>query len=146
MIPAFHCVLDQGIRDGHDDPQNFDLFQWAGSIEKVLADIREPVSPAAVAAASASAPVASTHVSGVEAEATLPPPTPLVETVRADLSDGKRKIRVQRIKGTTALFFKAKFAIDADGAARAYSPDMILKHLTWSSTQPLARRGTFKEK
>jgi hypothetical protein len=43
--------------------------------------------------------------------------------VRTDFSDGKRKIKVQRIKGTTALFFKAKFAVDADGAARAYSPD-----------------------
>lgn len=25
LIPAFHAVLDQGIFDGHDDPQNFDL-------------------------------------------------------------------------------------------------------------------------
>jgi len=33
MIPAFHCALDLGISDGHDDPQNFDLFQWGGAIE-----------------------------------------------------------------------------------------------------------------
>src|SRR5262249_18566927 len=43
MIPAFHCVLDLGISDGHDDPQNFDLFQWGGAIEKLVNDIlRQP--------------------------------------------------------------------------------------------------------
>jgi hypothetical protein len=124
MIPAFHCVLDLGIPDGHDDPQNFDLFQWAGSVEKVLSDVRGAVGPAVVAAPFAAAPTASTPAAlGVDSEAALVPAAPLVETVRTDLSDGKRKIKVQRVKGTTALLFKAKFAIDADGAARAYSPD-----------------------
>lgn len=28
MIPAYHAVIDAGISDGHDDPQNFDLTQW----------------------------------------------------------------------------------------------------------------------
>jgi hypothetical protein len=27
LIPAFHCVLDLGRSEGHDDPQNFDLAQ-----------------------------------------------------------------------------------------------------------------------
>jgi hypothetical protein len=31
--------------------------------------------------------------------------------------------KVRRIKGTKPVFFKAKMAIDADGAARAYHPD-----------------------
>jgi hypothetical protein len=48
-----------------------------------------------------------------------------IETVRSDLSDGKRKVKVMRIRDTKPVFFKAKMAIDADGAARAYHPDNI---------------------
>jgi hypothetical protein len=32
MIPAFHAAVDAGISDAHDDPQNFDLADWAGRI------------------------------------------------------------------------------------------------------------------
>src|SRR5262249_12670392 len=106
MIPAFHCALDLGISDGHDDPQNFDLFQWGGALEKVVNEIpRQPV--------------------GAVAESTAETAAIQLETVRADLSDGKRTIKVKRIKGTSPLFFKAKLAVDADGAARAYHPDDI---------------------
>jgi hypothetical protein len=60
----------------------------------------------------------------ITAAATVAAPAPLdLETVRTDLSDGKRGVKVQRIRGTTALFFKAKIACDADGAARAYHPN-----------------------
>jgi Fungal chitosanase of glycosyl hydrolase group 75 len=107
MIPAFHCVLDQGISDGHDDPQNFDLFQWGGALEKVVNEIlRQP------------------HVEAM-AEATAEAAAIELETVCSDLSDGRRGIKVKRIKGTSPLFFKAKFAVDADGAARAYHPDDV---------------------
>jgi hypothetical protein len=34
LIPAQHAVLDYGIPDGHDDPQNFDLARWAMFVEK----------------------------------------------------------------------------------------------------------------
>jgi hypothetical protein len=106
MVPAFHCVLDLGISDGHDDPQNFDLFQWGGALEKLVNEILQQPHPEAVAEAAAAAVLE-------------------LETVRSDLSDGKRTIKVKRIKGTTPLFFKAKFAVDADGAARAYHPDDV---------------------
>ena len=111
LIPAFHCVLDLGLSDGHDDPQNFDLFQWAAAVEKVSSEVRSGTAPQAVAGA----PLALAADALGDA--------PEVETVRTDLSDGKRRIKVQRIKGTTALFFKAKIACDADGAARAYHPN-----------------------
>jgi hypothetical protein len=39
LIPAFHCVLDLGLPEGHDDPQNFDLAQWCSAIEKVLGEV-----------------------------------------------------------------------------------------------------------
>jgi hypothetical protein len=32
LIPAFHADLDEGIPDGHDDPQNFDLKAFAGAL------------------------------------------------------------------------------------------------------------------
>ena len=107
LIPAFHCVLDIGLPDGHDDPQNFDLFQWVGAIEKILGEITTPVVAHELA------------LESVETEA----PAPEIETVRSDISDGERNVKIRRIKGTKPVFFKAKLAIDADGAARAYHPD-----------------------
>jgi hypothetical protein len=39
LIPAFHAVLDDGIYDKHDDPQNFEFEKFNGAIEKLLKDI-----------------------------------------------------------------------------------------------------------
>ncbi len=36
LIPAFHAVIDEGIRDKHDDPQNFELTAFAGSLERLI--------------------------------------------------------------------------------------------------------------
>jgi hypothetical protein len=36
LVPAFHAVIDNNIRDGHDDPQNFDLEAFAHSLEMLL--------------------------------------------------------------------------------------------------------------
>ena len=33
LIPAFHAVLDEGIRNKHDDPQNFELEAFARSLD-----------------------------------------------------------------------------------------------------------------
>ena len=35
LIPAFHAVVDDGIYDKHDDPQNFDLAAFADSIDRL---------------------------------------------------------------------------------------------------------------
>jgi hypothetical protein len=110
LIHAFHCVLDLGIDDGHDDPQNFDLFQWAGAIDNIVSQITAP--SGAISLLSASVAVATAAA-------------PNMENVRDDLSDGVRGVKVRRITGTTPLFFKAKISIDADGAARAYHPDDV---------------------
>jgi hypothetical protein len=42
LIPAFHSVIDEGIRNKHDDPQNFLLTDFAGSIERLLAELGKP--------------------------------------------------------------------------------------------------------
>jgi hypothetical protein len=39
LIPAFHSVIDEGIRNKHDDPQNFDLAAFAGSLRKLLGEL-----------------------------------------------------------------------------------------------------------
>ncbi|HZH34376.1 MAG TPA: hypothetical protein VEX64_06010 [Pyrinomonadaceae bacterium] len=39
LIPAFHAATDAGIKDAHDDPQNFELKIWAKSLAKLLKKI-----------------------------------------------------------------------------------------------------------
>ena len=34
LIPAFHAVLDARYRQGHDDPQNFDMAAFAAAVER----------------------------------------------------------------------------------------------------------------
>lgn len=36
LVPAFHAVIDAGLPDGHDDPQNFDLDAWDKSLTELL--------------------------------------------------------------------------------------------------------------
>jgi len=33
-------VLDEGIRNKHDDPQNFDLAQFAQSLDALIGELR----------------------------------------------------------------------------------------------------------
>jgi hypothetical protein len=53
MIPAFHSVLDEGIRNKHDDPQNFDLAQFAQSLDALVGELRTRTAAADAAAQSA---------------------------------------------------------------------------------------------
>jgi hypothetical protein len=41
LIPAFHCVLDEAIKNGHDDPQNFVLEDWGRALGDLLGKIGE---------------------------------------------------------------------------------------------------------
>jgi hypothetical protein len=54
MIPAFHSVLDEGIRNKHDDPQNFQLAAFAQSLDALVGELRTRT---ADAAPPASAPI-----------------------------------------------------------------------------------------
>jgi len=36
LVPAYHAVLDTGLRNAHDDPQKFDLNAWAGRLKLLL--------------------------------------------------------------------------------------------------------------
>lgn len=39
LIPAFHSVIDEGIRNKHDDPQNFELSTFASSLQRLAAEL-----------------------------------------------------------------------------------------------------------
>jgi hypothetical protein len=39
MVPSFHATLDEGISDGHDDPQNFSIYDWAAARADVLREL-----------------------------------------------------------------------------------------------------------
>jgi hypothetical protein len=40
LIPAFHCAVDAGIKDAHDDPQNFELAKFNGKIAELTRKIK----------------------------------------------------------------------------------------------------------
>jgi hypothetical protein len=42
LIPAYHAVIDNDIRDGHDDPQHFDLEVFARSLQGLIDQIQHP--------------------------------------------------------------------------------------------------------
>lgn len=39
LVPAFHAAMDEGISNGHDDPQNFSLADFDAAFGRVLADM-----------------------------------------------------------------------------------------------------------
>jgi hypothetical protein len=41
MVPAFHAVIDEGIPDAHDDPQNFDLARFDAALSQLLTRMHE---------------------------------------------------------------------------------------------------------
>ena len=40
LVPAFHAVVDEGLNDGHDDPQNFEVDKFTNAVLKLIADIK----------------------------------------------------------------------------------------------------------
>jgi hypothetical protein len=44
LIPGFHAVIDEGIYDKHDDPQNFEFATFDENLEKLLERLRNPPS------------------------------------------------------------------------------------------------------
>lgn len=40
LIPAFHAAVDAGIKDAHDDPQNFELKKFCQSLSKFLSGLK----------------------------------------------------------------------------------------------------------
>jgi hypothetical protein len=45
LVPAFHAALDADIRNGHDDPLNFNVESFAASLDRLVAALQEPVPP-----------------------------------------------------------------------------------------------------
>ena len=43
LIPAFHAALDSEIRNGHDDPLNFDIDSFAASLDRLTDKLQHTV-------------------------------------------------------------------------------------------------------
>lgn len=41
LIPSFHAVIDEGIKDAHGDPQNFELDKWVKAIQDLYHQIKQ---------------------------------------------------------------------------------------------------------
>jgi len=41
LVPGYHCAIDSGLPDGHDDPQNFKLDEWANRLNALLQAIKQ---------------------------------------------------------------------------------------------------------
>lgn len=42
LIPATHAAIDGGLRDGHDDPQNFNLATFSLALERLVDALNRP--------------------------------------------------------------------------------------------------------
>jgi hypothetical protein len=42
LIPAFHAAIDAEIRNGHDDPMNFDIGSFADSLDRLVIKLKQP--------------------------------------------------------------------------------------------------------
>ena len=63
LIPAFHAALDGDIRNGHDDPRDFDIPSFAESVDRVIEMLDTPAElQAASEAAALNPPTTSTAV------------------------------------------------------------------------------------
>jgi hypothetical protein len=40
LIPGFHALIDSGIPEAHDDPQNFDMAAWEAALSRRAAQLR----------------------------------------------------------------------------------------------------------
>ncbi len=45
LVPALHANIDEGIKDSHDDPQNFDVGKFIEQILQIVAEIQEYGNP-----------------------------------------------------------------------------------------------------
>ncbi len=59
LVPAFHAALDANIRDGHDDPLNFNVESFAASIDRMMVAVTKPAEQPPVATSGPATPVAA---------------------------------------------------------------------------------------
>jgi hypothetical protein len=64
LVPAFHAAIDGHIRNGHDDPLNFDIASFGKSLEGVMQKLQAPAErPTAALAPANAAPAEATGAS-----------------------------------------------------------------------------------
>ena len=78
LIPATHAAIDNHVKNGHDDPQNFDFLAFAHSLEDLTARLHKAEEP--VIAFEPGTPAIHGGPAGVAAPATAATPTPALAT------------------------------------------------------------------
>lgn len=72
LIPATHAAIDNHVKNGHDDPQNFDFLEFARSLERLTARLHKAEEP--VIAGEPASPAIDETPAGAGALAASPPP------------------------------------------------------------------------
>ena len=70
LIPAFHAAIDAEIRDGHDDPLNFNVQSFADNLDALIKTLNAPLEPQVARAAAGDAQAA---------DAAIPPDAPWID-------------------------------------------------------------------
>ena len=85
LIPAFHAAIDADIRNGHDDPLNFDVEKFADGLQGVVAKLQTPAHAQTVSSAPAGetdatpGPDSAAAAPAAAADMTPSPPRALVK-------------------------------------------------------------------
>jgi hypothetical protein len=102
LIPAYHATLDEGISDGHDDPQNFDLAAFVGALTTLRASLTtqadvtpQPLSQGADAATAMLTPAQASDMASVCAR---------LQTAAPTLSGGSPVLAAQTGKAYKQLY------------------------------------------
>jgi hypothetical protein len=98
LVPAFHAAIDAHIRNGHDDPLNFNVQSFANSLDGLMQQLQGPraAQPEAVAKAHTdSAPEPNSSA--------VPSATPADTNSSAEAAGAKDESSTQRSAETTPL-------------------------------------------
>ncbi len=123
LIPAFHSVLDEGIRNKHDDPQNFELETFAASLDHLVGELRtQDGGKTAIAICQAATPKPRRENTAAPRIAEAPPPVFEFDLLQA-ASGRIRSIRCSRLApASLGLEASAAGVVQAPAAVRSGRP------------------------
>jgi hypothetical protein len=89
LVPAFHAAIDAHIRNGHDDPLNFDVQSFANSLDGLMQQLQGPkaAQPETVVQGNGDTATEATHSSPAPSESSAEANAPAgAATVKAETS------------------------------------------------------------
>jgi hypothetical protein len=106
LIPAYHAALDADIRNGHDDPLNFDPESFADSLERLVNKLQNPEETAPVVAANAPQEPPFSPIATTEPAEAKPPASGAVVTSEVGGGEAPAGTRLQASESEAALAAK----------------------------------------